>query len=267
MKMNHNKKRNTAFLFESIIKELTKAAIQNDHKKKKAVVSIIKEFFKKGSALDKELVLYKEIYEAKKLTKNIAEKVLKEAKEEYKEIDVKEVFNEQTKMINKINKTAGSQLFNNFIPNYKTIASIYQIFNKSLPIRSRVLLEKNVINDMTHCGLENKSDNKINIATLKIFSKKFNEGYKDLLKEQRELLNHYVSSFEDNGLQLKVYINEELHRIKKDLNSHIEKSVDNKMVEDKFKEVLKMINGFKGQYITEEMLTKILKLQKLMTEI
>ena len=35
----HNKKRNTAFLFEALVREMTKAAIRGDNKKKQKVLS------------------------------------------------------------------------------------------------------------------------------------------------------------------------------------------------------------------------------------
>ena len=52
MKLKHNKKRNTAFLYESLVKELTKAVVKNDTKRRSALVSIIKEHFSKGTALN-----------------------------------------------------------------------------------------------------------------------------------------------------------------------------------------------------------------------
>ena len=45
IKLKHNKKRNTAFLFESLTKELTKAIVAKDEKRKALVLSIIKEHF------------------------------------------------------------------------------------------------------------------------------------------------------------------------------------------------------------------------------
>ena len=51
MKFKHNKKRNTAFLFEALVKELTKSIIENDQTKKKTTLSIIKEHFGKDSVL------------------------------------------------------------------------------------------------------------------------------------------------------------------------------------------------------------------------
>ena len=57
--MKHNKKRNTAFLYECLIKELTKAIVREDKKRQFITKKVIKEFFNKNSELRKELNLYK----------------------------------------------------------------------------------------------------------------------------------------------------------------------------------------------------------------
>ena len=49
--MKHNKKRNTAFLFESITRELTKSIIQKDKEKKNKILVVLKEFFAKDKIL------------------------------------------------------------------------------------------------------------------------------------------------------------------------------------------------------------------------
>ena len=63
MKLRHNKKRNTMFLYESLVKKLTKSVVQDDKERKDCVLSIIKEYFKKDSILGKELTLYKDVLE------------------------------------------------------------------------------------------------------------------------------------------------------------------------------------------------------------
>ena len=49
MKMKHNKKRNTAFIFEVLIRELTKSIVEKNDKQKKIIISLIKENFKNKS--------------------------------------------------------------------------------------------------------------------------------------------------------------------------------------------------------------------------
>ena len=59
MKFKHNKKRNTIFIFESLVRELTKSVINKDFSRKKEILSIIKENFGNTTVLGKELEYYK----------------------------------------------------------------------------------------------------------------------------------------------------------------------------------------------------------------
>ncbi len=45
--MKHNKKRNTAFLYECLIKEITKAVVRKDSARKESIINIVKEHFQK----------------------------------------------------------------------------------------------------------------------------------------------------------------------------------------------------------------------------
>jgi flagellin-specific chaperone FliS len=45
MRVRHNKKRNTAFLYESLITELTKAIVRGQEEKKQKVLETIKKYF------------------------------------------------------------------------------------------------------------------------------------------------------------------------------------------------------------------------------
>ena len=62
--MKHNKKRNTAFIYETLSRELTKAIVDKDAKRKSMVVSLVKEHFSAGSVLTQELNHYKILLES-----------------------------------------------------------------------------------------------------------------------------------------------------------------------------------------------------------
>ena len=59
MKFNHNKKRNTAFIYEVLIAELSKASMANDNDKKNKLVNLLKENFSKGKILKRDLDIYR----------------------------------------------------------------------------------------------------------------------------------------------------------------------------------------------------------------
>jgi len=269
-KTKHNKKRNTAFLYETLVVELTKSIVQKNQKRKEQISEMLKVHFDQGTNLRKELDLFKALLETDGLDLRTSERLLTEAKRQYAFLNKKKTFDEQSQLIKKINTTLSKGVFSNFMPNYKDLATIGQIFNDSTPIKSRVLLENKVVE-----RLMNKEDLKeemqpIDNIVYKTFVSKFNEQYAGKLTEQQQaLLTHYISSFADNGLQLKTFLNEELMRLKKSLSKSlntVEISHDGEMAASTKKVIVKL-EEYKNTPIDKNMIESILKTQELVKEI
>ena len=271
MRLKHNKKRNTAFVYEALIRELTKSVVKNNKHKQNKIVSIMKEHFNVNTALNEELSLYKSIYETKEVEKRLAEKIIVEAKQKYSGLDKTTIFKEQTALINKINKTLTRNLFKNFVPNYKNIATVYSIFQDALPIKDRVLLEENIIEQMSS-SISQEYDNKqpIDNIVYGTFVNRFNEEYGSRLSEsQKTLLSKYISSFSDNGVELKFYLNEEIGCLKEKLEQSKfdpEISADNSLKE-KIDQVYSILDKYSKEEVDTEMLEVVLKTQDLVEEI
>ena len=95
MRLKHNKKRNTAFVYEALVRELTESVVKNNRNKQNKIASIIKEHFTTDSILKEELELYKSIYETRHVEKNLAEKIIVQVKERHDSLDKKKLFQEQ----------------------------------------------------------------------------------------------------------------------------------------------------------------------------
>lgn len=271
MRLKHNKKRNTAFVYEALVRELTESVVKNNKNKQNKIVSIIKDHFTKGSTLNEELNLYKTIYETKDVEKNIAEKIVVEVKQKYNSLDKRSLFVEQSALINKINKTLSNKIFSNFVPNYKSIASVYSIFQDALPIKDRVLLEENIVDQMSSSVVvKEETQQPIDSLIYSTFVDKFNQEYSESLNEgQKTLLSHYISSFADNGLELKVYLNEEITRLKDKLTEAktAEEERENSVMSDKLSKVYTILEETKSRPIDTETLEVVLKTQDLLEEI
>jgi len=210
-KMKHNKKRNTAFLYESLIKELTLSIVNRDERHKKIVESILYKFFKKGTCLNQDLDSYKALYDVERVSPRNAERLLFEAQAKRKTINKKNLFNEQTKLIDSINKKLGKQAFGHYISSYKHLATISQIFNNVSSVKSRVLLENEVIKEMVSEGKSQSPSKSLDKTTYKIFSKSFNKKYGNhLLPEQKKVIQLYLLSSSDNHASLKMFLEEEI---------------------------------------------------------
>ena len=127
MKLKHNKKRNTAFLYEAIIKEVAKTIVSGDRERKEKLIRFLKENFSKGKVLKKELDLYKALGETSGVDLYTAERLIQETRKEYSNLDKKTIFEAQTSLIDSINKNYGKEVFSNFVPNYRNLATIAQL--------------------------------------------------------------------------------------------------------------------------------------------
>jgi hypothetical protein len=250
-KFKHNKKRNTAFLYESLVKELTKNIIFENKEKQKIISYLVKEHF------------YKQIYETNEFPKEIAEKLINSLKLEHEKLDESEIYNEQSKLIAKINKHVGPHVFDNFIPNYKSLASISQIFNKNVEAKQKVLLEQELISSITSKPLvESKETKAVDNQTIKRFVERFNEAYNEsLLNEQKQLLSFYINSLEDN-LDFKLFINEELLRI-----SNCLKDISEQDTTGNAKRIAESLTQIKFEEINDDLIKKILYAQQYVHEV
>tara|TARA_R110002020_G_scaffold105123_6_gene245350 strand:+ start:1377 stop:2192 length:816 start_codon:yes stop_codon:yes gene_type:complete len=266
MKFKHNKKRNTALLYECLVKELTRSVLKEDMATKEKIISILKEFFTKNAALAKELSIYKSISEPSFISKTVAEKILNESKKQLEQISKEAVFEEQSRLIKEINSSFDQDIFSNFVPHYKSLATIYQLFNLDASPKQKVILEEKVIDMMIQPSEERNLEAPVhNNLVFKKFIEKFNEKYSgSLMKEQKELLNKYiVSSLKESSLELKIFVNEELGRIRKTL----ELVRDNPVLQKKSEKIFETIDNFKNQKVDINSIKRMLHLQQLASEI
>ena len=266
--MKHNKKRNTAFLYECLIKELTKAIVREDKKRQLITKNILKDFFYKDSVLKEELGLYNSLLESKEVKPSFSKRLLEETKKDFHDLDRKNVFNSQTNLINTINKQLGHGVFSNFVPNYKDLATIGLYFqNTKLAAKKRIMLENNLINFLGRKqSLLNEMKHLDNLE-YKTFVDKFNNAYeRSLIKEQKDLLTNYIVSFSDNGLGLKSFLNEEIGRLRKAVQLQLSEGLSNPNNEN-FKKVIVKLDSYTKEPINQRMVEEVFYIQDLIAEV
>ena len=269
MKAKHNKKRNTAFVYEALINEATVCVLKNEHDKSKKVVDLIRKHFTGDSNLKRDLECYKSLYENQNLDSEMSQKILKEAMISKRMIDANALFDEQTAIINDVNKNLSPSIFNNFVPNYKSLATISKMFNTTSP-KEKVILESKIIENMSAPSATDDDHPVVDNVVYKTFVDKFNEKYDDgLLEEQKHLLSYYISSFADNSLELKMFLNEEIGRLKKILveakdTKEVNRDSD---MSDKTQQVIDRLESYSKETISENVIMTVLKAQQLAKEI
>ena len=269
MKNRHNKKRNTAFVFEALSREATVAIIKGDNERKQKVVSIIRKHFTGDSLLKKDLECYRSLYENQHLDQTTSKKIVEAVMVAKRLIDPDGLFKQQTEVINDINKELSPATFNNFVPNYKSLATIAKMFNTDSP-RQKVMLENKIVEGMIG-GIDNTTLEPMDSLTFTTFTKKFNQKYDNsLLQEQKDLLNHYISSFSRDDLETKIYLNRELGRLKQSLSEAVateEIANDPEMIRKTNAVKQKLESLSKETILNESTLLTIMKTQELVKEI
>lgn len=265
-----NKKRNTGFVFEALIREATKAILAKDEPKRNKVVNTIKESFAPGTELRQELDCYKALASSESFDKPTAEKLVFEVKRDRTNIDNAKLIKEKNALVSRINKNISKDVFNNFVPNYKDLSTIARVFSVKTPTKERVLMESTLVSNLTKDLMveSNEGLKHIDSLVVKTFVKNFNQQYDDLLNEQRNLLQLYVTSVNDGQTTFKYFINEELHRIKQIVENSLtteEVAQDSDMMSGT-KRVLTLIEEMRELEINDKYLMKLMKLQKLASE-
>jgi len=264
--MKHNKKRNTAFIYETLTRELTKSIIEKDTDKKNKIITILKEHFLNGTVLAKQLELYNILLKTENVHQNVADKILYEAKTAHARLDENIIFDAQSRIIAAINKGLGKGVWATFIPNFKSLASVDAIFSPTMAIKKRVLFEQAIVDRMSKKQEFTESMKTIDNLTYNSFIKKYNEKYGDLLQEQKDLLNRYITSFADEGFELRLYLNEEIFRLK-GLLSEAAAAELGPLILQKTQSVVEYLEEFRKREFTDNDLNKVLKTQELVQEL
>ena len=110
----------------------------------------------------------------------------------------------------------------------------------------------------------------IDSLTYKTFVSKFNEKYSGTLSEQQKaLLSKYISSFSDNGLDLKIYLNEEIGRLKEKVESSLNtrEVSEDAVMKQNTERVLSELKAYSKKEIDTNMIQSLLKIQDLVLEL
>ena len=90
-----------------------------------------------------------------------------------------------------------------------------------------------------------------------------------LLEGQEKLLSRYIASFHDDGLELKIYLNEELGRLRAMLDNCLNSKeiANDQVLYENAQKVLGVLHKFRDTEIDAAMIQQVLKIQSLVEEI
>lgn len=282
-KIKHSKFKNTGFIFELLVRQITSEIMSSS---KSVAENILKEHFNTKKELSKELKLYQFLINEKYNSEAKAEKFIDTILDARKQLDEKKLIKEKYNLIKQLKETYNiDEFIKSPISNYKTLASIYKIFEVASTneqyeptdiVNSRFTITENIINSsiqnkeskIKDAVLEEyrKQDEDLRAISYKILVESFNNKYKHLTEDQKLLLREYINNINNTG-KLNEYISTEVVKIVNGLKE-VGSKVSDKVTKIKLAETISNIRKIKSiKKIKEQHLSAIMMSYELLKEL
>jgi hypothetical protein len=227
-KLKHSKYKNTGILFEILVRKLTSETLSSN---KTITVDIIKKYFGRNTELSKELQLYNALSKEQQFKSDAhGLDYMRMIKESYKKLNHSVLKRQKYNLVKEISeKFVFNDIAKMHIPNYKTMASIYMLFEyeetdnpKQLMECKTAILQTGLIagkhapkkDELIEAYQSQPKD--IRLLAYKLLVDKFNEKYSVLDESQKQLLNKYITNVNDTTT-LKRYVEQVIPHIKTQL--------------------------------------------------
>ena len=282
-KIKHSKFKNTGFIFELLVRQIT-AEIMSANKS--VAEKILKEHFNSKKELSKELKLYQYLINEKYNSESKAEQFINTILEARKRLDEKKLTKEKYDLIKEIKETYNlDEFIKSSISNYKTLASIYKIFETVTTddqydptdiVSSRFTIAENIINSsiqnkeikIKDAVLEEyrKQDDDLRAVSYKLLVESFYNKYKNLTDEQKGLLREYINNINNTG-KLNEYVSNEVTNLVTALKE-IGSNITDKVTKIKLAETIANIRKIKSvKKIKEQHLSAMMMTYELLSEL
>lgn len=282
--IKHSKFKNTGFIFELLVRQITSEIMSGKTNSK--AEKILKENFNGKKELSKELKLYQYLINEKYNSESKAEKFVETVCEARKRLDEQKLIKEKYNLIKQIKENYNIDEFvKSPISNYKSLASIYKIFEATITkesfepkdiVNSKFTIVENIINS----SIENKDkkindrvleeyrkqDEEVRMLSYKMLVENFNKKYNNLSEEQKNLLKEYINNINNTG-KLKEYVNNEVNSLSEGLKQ-IGSKVSDKVTKIKLAETISNIKKIKSvKKLKESHLSALMMSYELLKEL
>ena len=282
-KIKHSKFKNTGFLFELLVRQITSEVMSSS---KSVAEKLLKEHFNSKQELSKELKLYQYLINEKYNSESKAEQFINTILEARKKIDEKKLTKEKYNLIKEIKETYNlDEFIKSPISNYKTLASIYKIFETVINneeydptdiVSSRFTIAENIINSsiqnkdvkLKDAVLEEyrKQDDDLRAVSYKLLVESFNNKYSNLTNDQKGLLREYINNINNTG-KLSEYVSTEVTKLVEGLKE-VGSKISDKVTKIKLAETIANIRKIKSvKKIKEQHLSAMMMTYELLNEL
>ena len=278
--IKHSKYKNTGVLFELLVRQATSDLMSSRDPK---AVKIFKKYFT-NTELGKEYNLYNTVVNAPKLTESKAEALINTILEQAKKLDRDKLEKEKYNLIKEIKKHYDlDDFFKAKIDTYRIHATVFTLLESQLAkqftdtkkiittkltllehITKESLTERKVATKVVEEFM--KEDKEIRILAYKILVEKFNDKYKELGDEQKEILKEYINNVSDTK-KLRTFLNTKLLEAKTEI-IEVKNRVKDKVLQIKLNEVLNFIKPIgTNDPIRDEVLISLMQYRQLINEL
>jgi hypothetical protein len=282
-KIKHSKFKNTGFIFELLVRQITAEVMSSS---KSVAEKLLKEHFNSKQELSKELKLYQYLINEKYNSESKAEQFINTILEARKKIDEKKLTKEKYNLIKEIKETYNlDEFIKSPISNYKTLASIYKIFETVVTdtqyeptdiVSARFTIAENIINSsiqnkdvkLKDAVLEEyrKQDDDLRAVSYKLLVESFNNKYSNLTNDQKGLLREYINNINNTG-KLSEYVSNEVTKLVEGLKE-VGSKISDKVTKIKLAETITNIRKIKSvKKIKEQHLSAMMMTYELLKEL
>jgi hypothetical protein len=282
-KIKHSKFKNTGFIFELLVRQITSEIMSAN---KSIAEKILKEHFNSKKELSKELKLYQYLINEKYNSESKAEQFINTILEARKRLDETKLTREKYNLVKEIKQTYNlDEFIKSPISNYKTLASIYKIFetvtndeqyDPTDVVSSRFTITENIINSsiqnkdvkLKDAVLEEyrKQDDDLRAVSYKLLVESFNSKYSNLTNDQKGLLREYINNINNTG-KLNEYVSNEITKLVEGLKE-VGSKISDKVTKIKLAETIANIRKIKSvKKIKEQHLSAMMMTYELLKEL
>lgn len=281
MKIKHSKYKNTGLIFELLVKQVAADTLS---RKESPAIKVIKKFYTGNTALVKEFKLYDFVLKNKGIGSKKAETIVSTIVEISRKLDVNSLKKQKYELIKELKAHYNLEdFFSIKVESYKPLAALYclleaqntadlvdpVVFVENKTTLLEHLTQSKVLEgDVKNALIEeySKYDKDLRLLTYKILLEKFNDQYKDLLPEQKNILKEFIVSA-NSTTRLRAVVNEQVTELKETIKELKEKITD-EIVKIKLEEIYKSMTLVKNtQKVDDNHLVTLMQYYELVNEL
>ena len=281
MRIKHSKFKNTGLIYELLVKQITSDLVA---RKDSPAVNILRKYYTGKTPVAQEFGIYKLVQESKNLTTVKADNLVNASLKAARAINPVALKKQKYNLISEIRDSYNlEEFFSVPVADYKTLAALYCLMEAD---RSKELIDpdfivNNKVTLLEHITYKQQSKDQVKDAlieefsasekdlrllTFKILLEKFNNKYKDLLQEQKNVLKQVIAL--GSAKKLRSFVNEEQKKLVERLTEAVA-AVPRGIERIKLVEAIKIIGKPQEESakVTDSHLVRILQSYELLNEL